>query len=345
MNRRTAGGAVVLAAAGLVLGGLFLNRPSPPPEAEGLRWLDGFVDRLSAPSTWAARGPAAAALFPGLRPASGEGCVLTWSGTADADPVVTRQSLDLGRLSPDEPCDAAQFGMLSTTFRASEGINPGALAERITARFGPPDIRRDPALRGTITYDWLAQDGILAHLEEPVRPGGADTFSLLFTRSYGAPTAVAEPAEGERWMDRTVALLAGPALVNARGAAAVKLIDADLRPEAGGTETCPTSFGDDRRDKGPIVSSYFLLLDRPDGACADARFDSLSMRIWQREPVTAAAVATRFGARLGPAVVSRDFDRNKVSYRWSTPPGLVVELWEDVSAEGRHWLLLRASRP
>ena len=342
-RRLVSGAAILLAAAGLGCF-LLLRGPAVPPEAEGQAWLAGFADRLAAPGTWSARGPAALALFPGLGTWSTRECVLTWSARNPSAPVVTYQRLELGRLNADEPCDRAQFGMLSTTLCQSDGITPGVLAALFTERFGPPDIRRDTALRGTVTYAWQVQDGIFAHLEERVQPGGGDTFSLLFMRSYGSPTALATVQEGERWMDRTVDLVTGPALTEARGPAAVaRLVDADLVPDGKDAATCPTSFDANLLAKGPIGSGQSLLLDRPDGApCEQARFSWLSMRIWHREPVTARALAARLEGRLGAPTLSRDFDRNTVKYRWTTPRGVAVELTEDLSSAGRYWLGLRA---
>lgn len=324
---------------------LVLRGPDVPPEAQGRAWMGEFADRLGSSDTWGARGPAALALFPGLGTWSGGDCVLSWSMRDASAAVVTYQRLELGRLNADEPCGQAQFGMLSTTMRQSEGITPGALAERFTERFGPPDIHRDTSLRGNITYTWQIQDGIFAHLDEPVRPGGADTFSLLFVRSYASPVSLANPQESERWMGRTVDLVTGPDLPNARGAAAAKLIDADMRPDGIDAATCPTIFESNLLSKGPIGSGQSLMLEQPDGApCEDARFSWLSMRIWQREPVTAAGLAARLEARLGPPILSRDFERNAVRYRWTTSHGTAVELTEDLSATGRYWLTLRAWR-
>ena len=326
---------------------LVLRGPVVPPEAEGQAWLAGFADRLAAPGTWSARGPAALALFPGLGIWSAGDCVLTWSKQDPSAPVVTYQRLELGRVNAAKPCDQAQFGMLSTTLRQSEGVTPGALAALFTERFGQPDIHRDSALRGAVTYAWQVQDGIFAHLEERVQPSGADTFSLLFMRSYGSPTALATVQEGERWMDRTVDLVTGPALAEARGPAAVsRLIDADLLPDGRDAATCPTSFDANLLTKGPIGSGQSLLLERSDGApCEQARFSWLSMRIWQREPVTARALAARLEAKLGAPTLSRDFDRNAVRYRWTTAQGVAVELTEDLSPAGRYWLGLRAWQP
>ena len=61
-------------------------------------------------------------VFPGLGTWSTEKCVLTWSRQNPSAPVVTYQRLELGRLNTGEPCDEAQFGMLSTTLRRPEGI-------------------------------------------------------------------------------------------------------------------------------------------------------------------------------------------------------------------------------
>ena len=345
--RRTALGVAVLLATALGVGGVLLLRgPALPSEQEGSAWLTGFVDRLTASDTWNARGPAALALFPGLGTWMGEECVLAWSRRDPSASLVTYQRLELGRLSADEPCDQAQFGMLSTTLRQSEGITPGALAALFTERFGPPDIHRDTALHGEITYVWQVQDGIFAHLAERVQPGGADTFSLLFVRSYASPTSLANADVGERWMERTIGLVAGPDLPNARGPAVARLIDADMRPGGLNAATCPTIFEANLLAKDPIGSGHSLLLERPDGApCDEARFSWLSMRIWRRDPVTAAAMTTRLNARLGAAAISRDFDRDAIRYRWATAHGTLVELTEDRSATGRSWLGLRAWRP
>lgn len=337
----------VLAAVGVACL-LHLRGPVVPSEAQGQAWLAEFAGRLTASRTWSARGPAALALFPGLGIWSDGGtCVLTWSKADPSAPVVTYQRLELGRLRADEPCDQAQFGMLSTTLRQSEGITPGALAALFTERFGLPDMHRDTALRGAITNTWQVQDGIFAHLEERVQLGGADTFSLLFVRSYGAPTAFATAQEGERWMDRMVDLVAGPELADARGPAAVaRLVDADLQPDGKDSATCPTSFDANLLTKGPIGSGHSLRLDRSGGApCEQARFAWLSMRIWQREPVTAGALVARLDARLGASILSRDFDRNTVTYRWTTARGIAVEMTEDLSLAGHYWLGLRAWQP
>ncbi|GEM_PF-3609265 len=330
------------------LGGFLLLRPNDVPQtADGEAWLTEFADRLTSPRTWAARGPAALALFPGLGPWSGDSCVLAWSKRDASAPVVTYQRLELGRYRADEPCDQAQFGMLSTTLRQSEGITPGALVDRFTERFGLPDIHRDTGLRGAITYTWQIRDGIFTTVEERVQPGGTDTFSVLFVRSYGSPVTLTSADAGERWMDRTIKLVTGPELAEARGGPAiVELIDADMQPEGADAATCPTMYEANRSNTGPIGSGHSLLLERQDEEpCEAIRFSWLSMRIWQSESVTAAAMVERIEAGLGAPTLARDFNRNAVTYRWPTPHGTVVELTEDLSATGHHWLSLRTWRP
>lgn len=339
-------GAVALALAAAAVAVLVLRGPALPSEAAGRAWLDGFADSLTSSATWSARGPAALAPFPGLGPWSGKECVLEWSRRTPSDPVVTYQRLELGRLNAAEPCEDAQFGMLSTTICQSEGITPGGLAERFTARFGPPAIHRGTGLRDAVTYRWLLQDGIFAHLEERVQPGGADTFSLLFLRSYASPTTLAGPDEAEQWLVRTVDLVTGPDLPRARGAAIPPMLGVPMRSSASRDADCPTEFYADLLVKGPIATGQSLLLERPDGApCAEARFSWLSMRIWGREPVTATALVKRIGDRLGAATLSRDFERDAVKYGWTTPHGTAVELTEELSDTGRPWLSLRTWRP
>lgn len=334
--------ALLLGAAGL---GWFLLRPAAPPlEAEGRAWLSAFANRLTDRATWAARGPAALALFPGLGPWSTDDCVLAWSNRDPSAAVVTYQRLELGRLDGDA-CDQAQFGLLSTTLRQSEGITPSALVERFTAQFGTPEIARSAQLNGTISYKWQVGDGIFARMEEPVGPDGGDSFSVLFVHYYGSPTALATPVEAERWMDRTVELVTGPALAAARGPAIIPLLDASMQPsEIGGTD-CPLYFDSDPRRKAPIATQESLILEREEGApCPTTRLSHLSMQVWVREPVTAAAVVGRIGKRLGEPAVSRDFDRDRIGYRWTTKEGLALELLENTSLSGRYWLTLRTWR-
>lgn len=345
MKRRIALGAAVFLAAGLGVGGFLLLRPPQgPSEAEGRAWLVAFAARLASPVTWSAKGPAALALFPGLGTWSDGECARAWSMRDARAPVVTYQRLELGQYGK-EPCDQAQFGMLSTTLRQSDGITPGALVEQFTERFGPPEFSRDTDLRGSIKYTWQVQDGIFATLDERVQPGGAEDFSVLFVRSYASPTSLASPADGKLWMDRTVDLVTGPALPSARGAAVVSLLGVEMQPVGIEAATCPTMFEADLLNKGPIGTGQSLILERPEDApCEQAHFSWLSMRIWQREPVTAATLVKRFDDKLGAAAVSRDFDRNNVKYRWTTPHNTAVELTEDLSGLGHYWLSLRAWR-
>ena len=146
-------------------------------------------------------------------------------------------------------------------------------------------------------------------------------------------------------MSRTVDLITGPALSSARGGAVVPLLEADMRPVGIESETCPTMFEADLLIKEPIGTGQSLILERPDDApCQQARFSWFSMRIWQRGPVTAAALVKRFDDKLGTAEISRDFDRNSVKYRWTTPHQTAVELTEDLSATGHYWLSLQTWR-
>lgn len=345
MKRRVAFGMALFMTVVFGLGGfLLLRQPQGPPEAEGRVWLAAFADRLASPTTWSAKGPAALALFPGLGTWSDSECVRAWSMRDASAPVVTYQRLELGQFGK-EPCNQAQFGMLSTTLRQSDGITPGALVERFTEQFGPPEFSRDTGLSGSIKYTWQVHDGIFATLEERVQPGGADDFSVLFVRSYASPTSLASRADGEQWMDRTVDLVTGPALPSARGAAVVPLLKVDMQPVGTEAATCPTMFEANLLNKGPIATGQSLILERLDDApCEQARFSWFSMRIWQRDPVTAAALAKRFDDKLSTAALWRDFDRNSVKYRWTTPHQTAVELTEDLSASGHYWLSLRAWR-
>ena len=333
---------VLLAAA--VAAWVVLRPAAAPPEEEGKAWLSAFADRLTSPQSWNARGPAALALFPGFEPWSNTGCVTAWSRRDASAPVVTYQRLELGRLAAD-PCDQAQFGMLSTTLRQSEGITPGALVNRFEEQFGPPAVHRDTSLRGSISYRWLLQDGIFVQVEEPVGPGADGEFSVLFVRSYAAPTKLASPEEGEAWMDQAVALVAGPTLPAARGQAVVGMFGTAMQPQDTGDAGCATNYASDLLHKTPIVIETTLILERGENApCAQARFSWMSMRVWQHEPVTAGDLAKRLDAKLGPAAVSRDFEHSSATYRWATPYGTSVELSETLSGDGVHWLGLRVWR-
>ena len=178
-----------------------------------------------------------------------------------------------------------------------------------------------------------------------MQPGGAEDFSVLFVRSYASPTSLASEAEGERWMSQTVDLVTGPALPAAWGAAVVRLLDADMQPVGIDAATCATMFEANLLIKGPIGTAHSLVLERPnDTPCEQSRFSWFSVRIWQHEPVMAAALVKRIDAKVGAAETSRDFEADSIKYRWTTPHGSAVELSENLSASGRHWLSLRAWR-
>ena len=345
-TRRLRLGAIglLLAATAVLAWFLVLRPPAVPSQADGEAWLTGFADRLVDARTLGAKGPGALALFPGLGVWSTGDCVTSWSRTDTSAPIVTYQRLELGRLGADA-CDKAQFGMLSTTLRQSEGITPGALAERFTGQFGQPDIHRDAGLRGSVTYQWQILDGVWVHMGEAVRPGGADDFSVLFVRNYASPAALPTVAEGLAWMDGTVALLTGPELAQARGAAVPELIGAAMQARTANASGCPTTFMADLLKQQPIGSGQTLFLDQDEGQpCAEARFSGLSMRVWQRAPVTAEALVTRISAKLGSPAVARAFDRDGITYWWRTAHGTTVELFEGLTGDWRHWLTLRAAK-
>ena len=324
---------------------VLLRQVAAPSAEEGRAWLDGFVDKLLRRETWEAKGPAALTLFPEFGAWGGEECVLSWTRREPRAAVVLYESLELGRLAAD-PCEQAQFGMLSVTLRPSEGITAGALAERLNERFGPAEMHRDAILGGSVSYQWQLQDGVFIHVDESARAENLGEFSVLFVRSYAAPTAIPTAAEGERWMDETVALLTGPALAQARGLAAVRLAGVPMVTHERLDGRCPTMFDADLRQKGAIATGQSIMLERAEnGRCEEARFSSMSMRVWQRGPVTAKALAERLDAKLGAAAVSRDFKWDTVDYRWSTPGGMVVELVENEADTMRQVLVLRAWQP
>ena len=344
-RRVSLGGALISLTVLAFVGWWFVLRTPPgPPEAEGRAWLTRFSDLLTSPRALGARGPGALALFPGLGPWSTGRCVTEWSRSDASAPIVTYQRLELGRLDGDA-CVQAQFGMLSTTLRQSEGVTPGALMERFTAAFGPPDFHQDWTLGGSATTTWQVLDGIHITLEEPVGPGGGAAFSLLFVRQYGTATAIPTAAEGEQWMSRIVDLMTGPALLAARGPAAVKLIDADMQPQLFDDSGCPTEFIADPKKAGAIGSDQDVALRRAPGEpCGDAVVSSVSMQIWRREPVTAEALVKRIAEKIGAPTVSRTFERSGVDYEWHTPAGTTVELYEGLSGGFEHWLRLRMNR-
>jgi len=333
---------LLLVAAAVLAWFLVLRPPAVPSQADGEAWLAGFVDRLVDARTLGAVGPGALALFPGLGPWSAGDCVTSWSRTDPSAPVVTYQRLELGRAGADA-CDKAQFGMLSTTLRQSEGITPGALAERLTGQFGQPDIHRDAGLRGSVTYQWQILDGVWVHMSEAVQPGGADDFSVLFVRSYASPSALPTVSEGLAWMDGTVALLTGPELPRARGAAAAGMVGAAMQGYPDGASDCQTDFMADLLKQQPIASGQTLSLEQDEGRpCSQARFSRLSMRVWQRAPVTAEALVTRISAKVGSPAVTRVFDQDGITYQWQTAHGTTVELFEGLTGDWQHWLALRA---
>ncbi len=329
-----------------VAGWAVLLRPAAAPSAEAGRvWLEGFVDKLLRRETWGAKGPAALALFPELGAWDGQHCVLSWTRREPRAAVVLYESLELGRLAAD-PCEQAQFGMLSVTLRPSEGITAGALAERLNERFGPAEMHRDAIRGGSVTYQWQLQDGVFVHVDESARAENLGEFSVLFVRSYAAPATIPTAAEAEHWMDETVSLLTGPALAQARGMAAVRLAGVPMVAYDSLDGGCPRIFNADLRQKGPIAADQSVMLEPVEGrTCDEARLSSLSMRIWSREPVTAKALVERLDARLGATAVSRDFKWDTVNYRWSAPGGMVVELLENEADGMRQILLLRAWQP
>lgn len=146
---RLSASGLLLALAGILVWFVLLRPPAVPAQADGQAWLTGFADFLTSSRLLGAKGPDAFALFPGLQSEATADCVTTWSPTDPSAPIVTRQRLEVGRLG-GEACDKAQFGMLNTTLRQSEGVTPGALAHRFTETFGSPTIDRDTGLTGSI---------------------------------------------------------------------------------------------------------------------------------------------------------------------------------------------------
>ncbi len=340
-RRRLAVGALLLIS--VIMGWLALRPPAVPSEAQGQAWLTGLADLLTSSRLLSAKGPVAMALFPDLDPETAPDCVTTWSRRDPAAPIVVRQSVELGRL-PGDACDQAQFGKLSMTLRQSEGVTPGALVQRFTEAFGPPAINRDTGLNGSISYLWLVLDGVFVRLEEPAGPRATGMFSILFTRFYAAPTTFPTSADGIAWMDRTTDLLSGPALPQARGQAAVGMVDAPMEPTPS-DDGCPTFFMAKLLTKRPIESSQALSLDRAEGQpCDEAAFASLSMMVWRNATVTAEALAGRLSSRMGSAVVTRAFDRNEIAYRWHTPYETTVDLTEGLAGDWQRWLRLRISK-
>ena len=296
--------------------------------------MAAFADRLTSRELLGARGASAMAFFPGIGTWSTGDCVTEWTRKDRSASIVRYERLELGR-QPADACDQAQFGILSTTIRQSEGITPGALVARIAENFGPPDTHRDTGLSGSITYSWTILDGVFLHVEEPVRPGGSDEFSVLFMHSYAAPTFVPNAAEGEQWMDRAVALLTDSNLLAARGMGAVRLVDASLLPQSLDPAKCPVSYMSDLMAKHPIADSISLYLEQATPPyCGEARFDGLSFSVWQREPVTPAAMVARLQAKLGAPELRRDIQMNSLYYRWKTRHGAAVEVSQSMTSGG-----------
>ena len=267
-----------------------------------------------------------------------------WSRTDRSAPIVTYQRLELGRQLGDA-CEQAQFGMLSTTLRASDGITPGALIKRFTDRFGPPEFHHDASLRGELSYKWQVAEGMFAHLEEPVGPGRGDTFSLLFVRYYGASTALPTPAEAERWMDATAALVASPDLPRASAAEAIRQAGVEMAPGLRDADGCPEGYDAPLDRHGLIGSHQGLWFGRDAGQpCEAARFQAFHEEVWKREPVTADALVQRIAARLGQPVVSRSPDRDGLSYRWTTSYETSVDLFEGLSGGMEHTIRLLVQR-
>ena len=177
-----------------------------------------------------------------------------------------------------------------------------------------------------------------ARIQEPVGPGAAGTFSVLLLRFYASPTALPTPAEGVAWMDRTVDLLTGAALAHARGPAAAGMVGASMQAGPYRDNGCQTDFVADLLKKGPIGSDQMLALDHTEGQpCDEAGFASLSMRVWQRAPVTSEALVSRISDKLGSPMVTRAFDRDEIAYQWRTQHGTTVELLEGLTGDWRHW--------
>ena len=346
MRRRASlvAAAALVALLALAAWRFLLAGPQTPSEADGQAWLSSFADLLTSPRALGSRGPTALALFPGLGTWPAGDCVTEWARTDTSAPIVTYQRLELGR-KPGEPCAEAQFGLLSTTLRASDGITPGTLIDRFTQQFGPPEFHHDWMLRGSLTYTWQVADGIFIHLDEPVGPGRGEAFSLLFVRSYGTPTALATPSQAEQWMDAIVALVTGPDLAKAPAAEAIKMVGLPMTPELRDEDGCPEAYNAVPDKPGPIGSRQELRFDRQPGqACDEARFEAFSMEMWKREPLTAEALVERITRRLGQPAVSRAPGQGGLSYRWSTPFGTAVDLYEGLSGGMQHVMRLRVER-
>ena len=321
---------------GVVVGGWFAVHRNTAPDAQmGRAWLDNFAVQLTSPGLLGARGPSALALFPRLGTWPASGCQAEWRKADGLGPVILSQSLELARLDAD-PCEQAQFGQLGTVLRQSEGVTPGALAERLTERFGAPQVHRDTSVDGSITYEWDVLYGIHIRMEEPVGLAGADTFSVMVTRFLGASGGLPSPADAERWLDRTAALLTGPDLSAAHGMQAVRLVDAAMPPEATLGGGCATSYATSgAAPREAIAYDKRLTLDTAAPDCDDAGFEHLSLTIWTQGPVTVQALVERVTAKLGPPALNRDFARHSLHYEWNNGLGTTVGVTETVGASER----------
>lgn len=309
----------------------------------GQAWLDGFADLVTSSRLLGARGPAALSVFPQLGTWPADKCQAVWHKSEGLGSIVVSQNLELARQEP-EPCDQAQFGQLITVLRQSESVTPGAMVYWLTQRFGLPDLHRDVSLAGSVNYEWDVQYGIHIRVEEPVLPGGANTFSVTVTRFLGAPAGIPTAADGERWLDRTVALLTEPELMAAHGRQAVRLVDAAMTPDPVIGGGCATSFSTSGATvKEPFAYDKSLTLKDVPSDCEGAAVSYLSLTVWKREPVTVRALAERLNAKLGPATLNRDFRGQSLSYEWKTPMGRIVGLSEFIASPDQIFIV-RVSR-
>ena len=327
--------AVIVAALAVLLAWFSLTRSNGPDEAAGRAWLERFANLLTSPDLLGARGPAALSLFPRLGTWPASGCQTGWRSSDGLGPFVVSQSLELAQQEPD-PCDRAQFGELSTVLRQSESVTPGAMADLLTQQFGAPAVHREVGLSGSIAYDWDVLYGVHIRMVEPVRPRGADTFSVVVTRFVGASTAIPSPADGERWLDQAVSLLTGPDLPAARGMQAVKLVDASMVPDPTPGGGCASSFSTgSAAAKEAIAYEKSLTLQDAPSDCANAAFRHLSMTVWQRAPVTVEALVQRLEAKLGQPMLNRDFNLHSLRYEWKTGLGTTVGVSEFIGSADR----------
>ena len=347
MNRRTSilGAAAVLAA--LLVAGtgwILLAGPHTPPEAEGEAWLSDFADLLTSPRALGARGPAALALFPGLGTWQPGACVTEWSRTDRSAPIVIYQRLGAGpaagrRLRPGAVRHAQHH--LTCLGRNHAGRLDRAVHRPLRPARVPP--RRLPAQRAELQM--AGRGGHVCKPGEPVGPGRSDAFSLLFVRYYGASTALPTPAEAERWMDATAALVASSDLPRASAAEAIRQAGVEMAPGLRDADGCPEGYDAPLDRHGPIGSHQGLWFEREAGQpCGAARFQAFHEEVWKREPVTADALVKRIAARLGQPVVSRSPDRDGLSYRWTTPYGTTVDLFEGLSSGMEHTIRLLVRR-